>query len=243
MPVQASSKPKKLLMRITRYSALAITTGLLLFSSIFLVELKEYQSSQAVKQPDLHRIINIHPDGWTPIASSFVDPNWNKSFKSDYDLIAAQAYQRSDGKKVMVVMTWSRDGIRRAGHSQQICYTVSGFTVTPPEYATVSTKAGKQDVVAFTGTHGNLITDVMYWRITGGKTDISTGQSGLVALRFDKLNRLARHLLGDMPDNLMVRVSSERATPDQPATAQIDYIKGFLEMLSASDRKLIMGVQ
>ena len=196
-----------------------------------------------MKQPDLQRIINIHPDGWTPIASSFVDPNWNKSLKSDYDIVAAQAFQHGDGKKVIVVMTWSRDGIRRAGHSQQICYTVSGFTVTPPEYASLVTKAGKQEVVAFTAHHGKLVEDVVYWRITGGKTDISTGQSGLVALRFDKLNRLARHLLGDMPDNLMVRISSERATPEQPATAQIDYIRGFLEMLSASDRKLIMGAR
>ena len=230
-------------MRINRYSALAIATGLLLFSSFFLVEVKEYQSSQAVKQPNLQRIINLHPDGWTPVTSPFVDPNWDKSLKSDYDLVAAQSFQRGDGQNVVVVMTWSRDGIRRAGHSQQICYQVGGYTVTPPEYGSVATKAGKQDVITFTGQHGNRVEEVMYWRITGGKTDISTGQSGLVALRFDKLNRLARNLLGDLPDNLMVRVSSVRSTPNQPATAQIDYIRGFLEKLSASDRKVIMGMQ
>ena len=230
-------------MRITRYSALAIIISLLLASSVLLVEVREYQSSQAVKQPDLQRLVNLHPYGWTPIASPFVDPRWNETLKSDYDLVAAQAFQRGDGKKVVVVMTWSRDGIRRAGHSQQICYQAGGYTVTPPENATVATKAGKQDVITFTGTHGNLIEDVMYWRITGGKTDISTGESRLVAIRFDRFKRLARHLLGDLPDNLMVRVSSERSNPGQPATAQIDYIRGFLEMLSASDRKLIMGVR
>ena len=230
-------------MRITRYSALAIIITLLLASSVLLVEVREYQSSQAVKQPDLQRLVNVHPDGWTAIASPFVDPRWNETMKSDYDLVAAQAFQRGDGKKVVVVMTWSRDGIRRAGHSQQICYQAGGYTVTPPENATVATKAGKQDVITFTGTHGNLIEDVMYWRITGGKTDISTGESRLVAVKFDKLSRLARHLFGNLPDNLMVRVSSVRSTPDQPATAQIDYIRGFLEMLSASDRKVIMGVR
>ncbi len=230
-------------MRITRYSALALIIALLLVSSVLLVEVREYQSSQAVKQPDLQRLVNVHPDGWTAIASPFVDPNWNKSLQTDYDLVAAQAYQRGDGKKVVVVMTWSRDGIRRAGHSQQMCYLAGGYTVTPPVYASVGTKAGKQDVIAFSGQHGNLIDDVMYWRITGGNVDISTGQSRLIAVKFDKLSRLARHLLGDLPDNLMVRVSSERFPPDQPATAQIDYIRGFLEMLSASDRKLIMGVR
>ncbi len=228
-------------MRITKYSALAIATGLLLFSSLLLTEVKEYQSSRSANQPDLQRLVMVHPDGWTAISSPFVDPRWNESMKGDYDLVAAQAFQRGDGKKVVVVMTWSRDGVRRAGHSQQMCYQAGGFTVTPPEYAAIATKAGKQDMIAFTANHGNLIEDVMYWRLTGGKTDISTGQSRLVALRFDRLNRLVQHLLGDMPDNLMVRVSSQRAVPDQPATAQIDYIKGFLERLSPSERKLVMG--
>ena len=243
MPMQAPGRQKKRHMRITRFNVLAIIIALLLGSSVLLVEVREYQSSQAVRQPDLQRLVNLHPDGWTPIASPFVDPRWNETMKSDYDLVAAQAYQRGDGKKVVVVMTWSRDGIRRAGHSQQICYQAGGYTVTPPENASVATKAGKQDVIAFTGTHGNLIEEVMYWRITGGKIDISTGQARNVAIRLDKMTRLVQHILGDLPDNLMVRVSSERATPDQPATAQIDYIRGFLEMLSASDRKLIMGVQ
>lgn len=242
MPIRAS-KPIKLLMRITRYSALAIAAGLLLLSSLCLVEIREYQSAQAVKQPDLQQLVNLHPVGWTAISSPYVDPRWNESMKGDYDLVAAQAYQRGDGKKVVVVMTWSRDGIRRAGHSQQICYQAGGFTVTPPEYASVATKAGKQDMVTFTATHGNLTADVMYWRITGGKTDISTGQQRNVAIRFDKLTRLVQHILGDLPDNLMVRVSSDRSSPDQPATAQIDYIRGFLEMLPASERKLIMGHQ
>ncbi len=229
-------------MRITRYNALAIIITLLLGSAVLLVEVRKNQSDKGA-MPDLQRMVNVHPDGWTAIASAFVDPRWNESMKGDYDLVAAQAFQRGDGKKVIVVMTWSRDGIRRAGHSQQMCYQAGGFTVTPPKSATVTTKAGKQDLIAFTANHGKQIEDVMYWRITGGKTDISTGQSRLVALRFDRLNRLAQHILGDMPDNLMVRVSSERSAPDEPATAQIDYIKGFLEMLPNSDRKLVMGTK
>ena len=215
-------------MRITRYSALAIATGLLLLSSLFLVEVKEYQSAQAVKQPDLQHLVNLHPAGWTAMASPFVDPQSEKMY---YDLVATKVYQRGDGKKVVVVMTWSRDGIRRAGHPQQICYQAAGFKVTPPEYVSVVTKAGKQDVVAFTGRHGNLIEDVMYWRVSEGKNDMSTGW--LVAFRINKLTRLVQHILGDLPDNLMVRVSSYRSSPDQPATAQIDYIRGFLEMLPA----------
>jgi EpsI family protein len=242
MPIQAKSKQKLLHMRLTKYNALAIIIGLLLGSALLLVEARENQSAK-VSQPDLQRLVNVHPDGWTPIETNFVDPRWKESMKGDYDLVAAQGFQRGDGKNVVVVMTWSRDGVRRAGHSQQMCYQAGGATVTPPEYATVATKAGKQDMITFTANHGNQIEDVMYWRITGGKTDISTGQSRLVALRFDRLNRLAQHILGDMPDNLMVRVSSQRSAPDQPATAQIDFIKGFIETVSPSDRKLVIGTK
>ncbi len=186
-------------------------------------------------------MISKHPDGWTPVNGAFVDPQWSKSLQSDYDLVAARTYQNSEGKTVAVVMTWSRDGIRRAGHLQQICYQASGFTVSAPKRTTVSTKVGRQDAIAFTAYNGNMPEDVMYWRITGGKTDLGTARSRFLATRFDKMSRLAQNILGNMPDNLMVRVSSVRSIPGQPATTHLEYIQKYLEILPEGDRKLIMG--
>lgn len=225
-------------MQINKYSTLAIATGLLLVSSLLLVEIRERLIFNK-PQPDLERMISKHPDGWTSVSGPFVDPQWSNSLKNEYDLVAARAYQNDDGKIIAIVMTWSRDGIHRAGHLQQLCYHGSGFTVSAPKYASVSTKVGRQDAIEFTAYQGNIPEDVMYWRVTGGSSDNETGN--LLTLRFHKLIRLARYILGNTPDNVMVRVSCRRSTPDQQEKTHLEYIKEYLEILPASDRLFIMG--
>ncbi len=225
-------------MRITRFSALAIATGLLLLSSLLLVEVREYLINKK-PPPDLERLISEHPVGWATLSSQSVNSEWSKSMRSDYDMVTTRTYQYPDGKTVSVVMTWSRDGIRRAGHLQQVCYLASGSTISTPKYATVSTKVGQQNVIAFTESHDNQIQDVIYWRLTGGEIDIDTGY--LLSWRIHKLFSIALNMFNDMPDNLMIRVTSMRSSSDKPATAHIDYIREYLERLPANDRKLIMG--
>ncbi len=228
-------------MHITRYSALSITAGLLLLFSLLLVESRENLTFKKA-QPDLQKVIREHPDGWVFVPSILLDPQTHKTLKSYYDLVVAQAYQRVDEKAVvMMVMTWSANGDRRAAHQQEGCYRASGCTVSTPNYVTVTTKVGNQKVVAFTARRGiRDVEDVMYWKISGGIADNDTTTDKNKLLR---LMRLVKRVPGDIPDNVMVRVSTVRSTPNQPATAHIEYIREFLETLPASDRKLVMGSQ
>ncbi|TLU81961.1 MAG: exosortase-associated EpsI family protein [Chlorobium sp.] len=225
-------------MQINKYSTLAIATGLLLVSSLLLVEIRERLIFNK-PQPDLERMISNHPDGWTAVSGPFVDPKWSKSLQNVYDKVAARTYQNAEGKTVGIVMTWSRDGIHRDGHLQHICYQCSGFTVSQPKHNTVSTKAGKLNVITFKAYKDNMVEDVMYWRVTGGNADNETGD--MLTLRFHKLIRLAHYILGNTPYNFMVRVSSVHSTSYEPDTAHIDYTRKYLEILPDEDRKLIMG--
>lgn len=229
-------------MRLTRYSLLALLTGFLLASSLLLVEIRQLVSYKGAP-PDIEKLISSHPAGWVELEGSSVNPGWKEALKGEYDVAAARIYRNAQGEVVMVVMTWSRDGIRRAGHLQQICYQVSGCSVSVPEYTVVDSKAGRQGVVAFTAYHdSNVAEDVVYWRITGGKPDMRTGYSTLMATRFDKLNRLLTYMFSGMPDNIMVRVSTMRTNTEQPATAHLAYLKDYLEQLSPADRRLITGL-
>ncbi len=225
-------------MRITRYNTLAIATGVLLVSSLLFVEIKEHLPPSKA-QPDLERMISIHPDGWTAISGELVDQKWSTSLQSSYDIVAARTYQNTQGKTVGIVITWSNDGFHRAGHLQQICYQANGFTVDTPKTITISTKTGKQEGVTFIAHYGNVIEEVVYWRITGGNSDNQNGN--LLTLRWNNLVRLARNVFGNTPDNLMVRVSSRQSPPYQPDTAHLDYIRKYLEILPDGDRKVIMG--
>ncbi len=213
-------------MRVTKYSLVAIALGLVLIFSEILVEIKQHPAFKGQK-PDLKSIIKLHPDGWKAIAGPVVDP---KSLEYAYDEVVSQNYQHVDGKEVMVSMTWSRDGIRRAGHPQEVCYNSSGFTVSLPRPASLLAAGNKLAVIAFSGRQGDMVQDVMYWRVTGGKHDVRLVEKYLLTHHFREVAAL---LMGHIPDNLMVRVSSWRRESDPPSTAHIEYIQAYLAYLQS----------
>jgi len=230
-------------MRITRYSLIAIISGLFLLSALLLVEIRQLVIYKG-GAPDIERIIGIHPKGWSELESSSTNPEWKKALQGEYDVAASRTYRNANGEVVMVVMTWSSDGIRRAGHLQQVCYQVSGSTVSVPLYAAVDSKAGRQDVVVFTAFHDdNAVEDVAYWRITGGKTESNVDNSMfyLFSHRFEKITRFVRYMFSGMPDNMMFRVSALRTNRELPATAHLEYAREFLEVLPERERRLVMG--
>ena len=225
-------------MRVTNYSLVAIAFGLVLIFSEILVEIKQHPAYRGPK-PDLEKIIKLHPDGWKAIAGPVVDP---QSLEYAYDSVVSQDYQYVDGSTVMVSMTWSRDGIRRAGHPQEVCYNANGFTVTLPRNASFLAAGNKLDVITFCGRYGDMVQDVVYWRVTGGKHDVRFIENWVLTHRFREVAGL---LMGDIPDNLMVRVSSWRRESDPPSTAPIYYIQAYLaylQSISPPTRRFLTGV-
>jgi hypothetical protein len=227
-------------MRIAKFSILAITFGLLFLSTELLVAVRSNQSVFGSK-PDLEKIINYHGDSWTSVGVQILDPRWKNALANAYDEVVSHTMQRKDGQAVAVVMTWSRDGIRRPGHVQQICYQSSGCAVTSPHTLLLQTAAGVQSLVVFTARRENIVEDVAYWRVTGGTLDRPIGDNYLASHRLDMFIRFIRLMLGEIPDNYMVRVSTVRVDHDQPASVHLDYIKDFLEAIPLADRQRIMG--
>ena len=221
-------------MRLTKFSLLAIVFALMLISSEILVVIKQLPSKGA--KPDLQSLINQHPPGWQPIAGSSVDPNTQNS---TYDLVVSQIYRRADGKAASIVITWSLDGIRRAGHPQEVCYNSQGFQVSTPTNSSFMVGSQKLDVVTFTGRHGGNIEDVIYWRVTGGNHDVTIHENFLLTHRFKEVANL---LIGNIPDNIMVRASTWRNSTDPPSTAHIDYIKSYLQSLDPKTRHFLTGL-
>ena len=232
-------------MRVGKYGALAIILGLLLLASQILDVWKRSLEAHA-SPPDLERLISQHPDGWHEVPSSLTSPAWKNSGKGEYDIVAGRTYQNAYGQQVMVVMTWSRDGVRRAGHIQQACYNASGFAVSELKAEKLVTDSGSLVLTSFIAKRAGGIEDVVYWRITGGEPDMSNTAAVrahyLLIHRFDKLKRLPLIMLAAIPDNIMVRVSTMRTNTEQPATAHLAYLKDYLEQLSPADRRLITGL-
>jgi len=221
-------------MRPTKYTFLAIVFGLMLICSEILVHIRQNPSKGA--KPDLQSIIKQHPEGWQSVPGSTVDPS---AQNAPYDLAATQIYKRADGKAASIVMTWSFDGFHQAGHPQEVCYNSQGFEVSTPRNSTVMVGDQKLDVITFEGRYGDMIEDVIYWRVNGGIHDAALQKNIPMTQRFKEVPRI---LIGDIPDNLMVRISTWRRESDPPSTAHIDYIKAYLQSVSPSTRLFLTGV-
>ncbi len=227
-------------MRLKKHSVASLALGLLILVSLILVELRLNLQVTGSK-PDLEQLVSLHPPGWKVIEGSQKKNLWNKLVLAQYDIVASRRYQHTDGRKVLVVMTWSGDGFRRQGHDQQLCYGASGFTVSSPHSISIHTDAGIIEAMAFTASLPAVEEDVLYWRVTDGTREIGISSRGTMLHRLQRLLYLPNLFQGKLPDNLMVRVSSVRERDGQPATAHFDYIREWAMAISSGDRIRIMG--
>ena len=222
-------------MQLTKHSLLPLLFSFILICTEVFVQIKQHPLNKDAK-PDLEKIITLHPLGWKAIPGSSVDPSTQTT---SYDQVATQIYKRLDGKAVSIVLTWSRDGFNRAGHPQEICYNSQGFTVSALRNISFLISGQKFDVVTFSGRYRDMIEDVIYWRVTGEIHDATLKENISQAHR---AKEVAQILIGNIPSNLMVRVSTWRTPNDPPSTVHIDYIKSYLQFLPPKTRHFLTGL-
>ena len=229
-------------MRISKHSVLSLTLGFLMLFSLLMgrvwINLKTTRT-----KPDLERIVSQHPPDWKMVGHQRIDDfSWGKSVFSQHDIVATRTYQHTDGRKVSVVMAWSGDGLNfQKIHEQQVCYKASGFEVSPLHIVSILTGTGSIDAMAFTAIQDARKDDVAYWMVIDGMRERDIDKRNPIVRQFLQLLYLPSFFRGELPDILMVRVSSVRLTNGQPTTAHIDYIKEWLKTFSPADRQRITG--
>ncbi len=234
-------------MKLNRYHLISLLFGMLLVMAQLLIFWGQHKKIYA-ERPDLERLISIHPAHWHSVDSFVSNPAWKKSAERDYDLITARSYQHDNGQTVTIVMTWSRDGIRRAGHIQQLCYSSQGATVNVSSDRTLMIRGRKLDLTSFEASdpRRSSVEDVYYWRLSGGQPEQNrTGFDQIdhrLSHRILKMVRMIHLLFGKIPDNVMVRVSSMRSVADRSSDAPVQYLVEYLQMLSPADLKLLTGL-
>lgn len=199
-------------------------------------------------QPDLLALLAHEPAGWRARqeVDKVVDPRWSPATQAAYDTVVMRQFVRpADGAEVTLLITWSRDGRLRAGHDQEACYRAGGFAVSGIRTATLPADAAAGlDVTSFTGERGDLAEDVVYWRVTGGRLDAVQSDKGELKgkdILVQRLHRLRSMLSGEVPDNVMVRVSTRRPAHVPPGQVNEAFVQGLLQALGPSERATILG--
>jgi EpsI family protein len=233
-------------MHLNKKYLLSFLFSLLMIVSLVLIKEKQKNIYNAAP-PDLERIIGLCPDKWYPVKSEVTSPAWVTSAQSEYDMVKTRTYRNLDGQEITLVMTWGRNGIQKAGHVQQLCYSAQGFSIADQKNIEIPIKSRKMQITKFVANHVNgQVEDVYYWRITDGllldNIYITGFEDQRLSHRILRMRESLKYLFTHIPDNIMVRVTSRRSGSNSPSSAPVQYIKEYLECLSPEDLKLLTGI-
>lgn len=225
-----------------RRNILALLLGMVMVMSVLFITFRQYHVQYA-SRPDFEGLISRSLADWVDVSDQVGARDWGEYAELEYDIIADRVYENNNGERVLIVMTWSREGIRKAGHPQHLCYQSSGYAIQGLHHRTLHMRAGDLTINEFTAGRKQLIEDVAYWRVYDNKLEnYSTAPYYLLVHRLQKAVRFLGLFKGHMPDNIMVRVSAVRLQHDMPSTAHVSFLNAFLESLSSEERRLLIGL-
>jgi EpsI family protein len=163
-----------------------------------------------------------------------VNPEKKQLEERVYDQTLARLYVNAKGQRVMLSIAYGgTHGEDMQPHRPEVCYPSQGFSVVKenkPE--TMHTKYGDIEVKRLVAA-GPRTEPITYWVVVGD----SQTQFGLKM----KLLHLRYNLTGQIPDGMLVRVSSIGGDEEQAYSVQERFIDSMLAAIKAQDRPRIIG--
>jgi EpsI family protein len=154
-----------------------------------------------------------------------------------YDQTLLRTYAASSGERMMLALAYGRRQRQETKvHRPELCYVSQGFEILRKQAAGFDFGAGSIPVTRLVAHSAARYEPVTYWiRLGDGFS------SGAVETR---VSLLKQGLLGNIPDGILVRVSS--ISPDghglqQDFAAQQKFLRDLLAGLDPSGRELLLG--
>jgi hypothetical protein len=197
------------------------------------------------QQPNIEQLLRVHSPAWHEVKQeNMID----LKTVEEYDIVKSKIYCDDDGNMVQLLISWSGDGIARRGHPQQICYNASGANIGEESIGKIKVGSKMLYYTAFSAFKTeNEFENVIYWRVTGGKTmnsflfHMNNVKSDYIN-RLEDIKRVFYILLNrEVPDNIMIRASSIGSDGKQKINNLQKFIQDYLMGLSEKELKIVIG--
>ena len=188
---------------------------------------------------DLDAILPTHFSGWrvdpetAPLAPS---PDVRAKLEQLYGEIASRTYVNDAGERMMLIVAYGGDqSDALKAHRQEVCYSAQGFSIGGLRHGTLAAAGRSIPVTRFVAVRGARSEPVTYWFTMGDRVVLG------------RLERLSVQLLsgfrGEMPDGMLVRVSS--LSHDAPAAfaEQRGFVAALLAAMPESARVRLAGLR
>jgi EpsI family protein len=170
----------------------------------------------------------------TSVVPLEVDPRTQEALNKIYNQTLSRTYINSAGERIMLSIAYGGDQSNSmAVHRPEVCYVAQGFNVNSNQVGTLASGYGQLPVRRLVAVQGARNEPITYW-ITVGEHAINPGMS-------QKLQQLRYGLSGQVPDGMLVRVSS--IGPDNAAAYRLQqqFVVDMLAGLSAPARTRLIG--
>ncbi|HEY9067840.1 MAG TPA: EpsI family protein [Burkholderiaceae bacterium] len=164
-----------------------------------------------------------------------VNPQTKELLDKLYSQILTRTYVNSQGYQIMLSMAYGDDqrGDLQA-HKPEVCYPAQGFSLHSNDEARLATQYGPITVRRLSTSMGPRKEPVTYWFTVGDTAVKNKLEQRMVEIKLG--------LTGQIPDGLLVRVSSIDDSPAHAFPAHDLFANDLLAAMSIADRTRVSGL-
>ena len=194
------------------------------------------QPMMMIGKDQLDKIVPLHIDNWSyETASGLVLPPPDQLARLLYDQQLTRSYSSPDRLPVMLLMAYgSSQGGMLQIHRPEICYPASGFHLSETKVTAIP--LGPHRAVAsrsFVASSDTRVEQVLYWTRIGELVPTSWVGQRLAVVR--------ANLHGQIPDGLLVRLSTVSNDPDQAQATLKKFARAMLDAMPKTTQHMLIG--
>lgn len=186
---------------------------------------------------DLEALIPVSFNDWkidTSIIPLQVDPKTQAQLDKLYNQTLARTYINSQGMRVMLAVAYGGDQSDQLSlHKPEVCYLAQGFEIKQNIAGEINTQYGNLPGRRLLAIRGNRSEPITYWVTIGDKAVLSGINQKLQQVRYG--------LSGNVPDGMLVRVSTLGTNIEQAYQIQEIFLQDMLVSLDTGMRSRLTG--
>jgi EpsI family protein len=224
-------------MKIPNTRHIAIGIAMLVTAGLALALTPPDRVAAKAPRPDLDAMIPSQFADWKQegtLDQIMVNPEKKQFEATVYDQTLARLYVNGKNQRVMLSIAYGGSyGKEMQPHRPEVCYPSQGFTVAKENQPEViQTPYGELQVKRLVAT-GPRTEPITYWIVVGDSQTRFGLKMRLLHLRYS--------LTGQIPEGMLVRVSSVGEDDREAYRMQENFIQGLVAAVSDKDRPRVVG--
>lgn len=163
-----------------------------------------------------------------------VDADTQAKLDKIYNQTLSRTYVNSYGERIMLSIAYGGDqSDNLAVHKPEVCYYAQGFEIMKIHADELLTQYGKFPIKRLMAVKGNRNEPITYWVTIGNKAVLPGIE--------EKLQQLRYGLTGNVPDGMLVRVSTIDTDKEKAYQLQNLFIQDLLSTIADGERTRLIG--